>query len=459
MKRMMLVSVAIVLAAGMAGGAWAVDQYIDPANISATASTVNYQLEAIYSCNENGLTADLHTNQIGGEPPPPGQGTMWLAEKPDIDPSPWILYQFDRVYTLHTMWVWNYNQVTPSGGDRTDRGINQCTIEYSTDGTTFTQLGSTHTFAKADASPSYAHNTEIDFGGVEARYVRINAISNHGGSQSGLSEVRFYAGDEVGFETAASEGAESASPALLNVVLTSPQTQSVTVNYAVSGGTADGGGVDYTLSGGTLTFAAGQTVKVISIDISDDGLDENDETIILTLSNPTGDVQLGTAQHVYTILDPRPSVGFESGSGSAPENAQIIHRPRRIPVSLSAATASPVTLDYSVVGGSASRGIDYIIEGMSLSFSAGQTSKDILVTINDDSIQETDETIVIGLSNISGAKAGAYLQHTHTILDNDTGEPINRDLNNDGNINNLDLIVLLESWLECTLEPPELCWQ
>jgi hypothetical protein len=447
----------------MAGRAAAAVQYIDPANVSATASSVNYQLEAIYSCNGNGLTGDLHTNNIGGEPPAAGQGTMWLAEGTSTDPTPWIKYEFDKTYSLQTMWVWNYNQVTSSGGDRTTRGMKDCTIEYSVDGTNFTQLGATHTFNRADASAAYAHNTEIDFGGVSAKYVRITAMpdpaGNWGGGYPGLSEVRFYAGDQVGFETAASAGPEAASPALVNVVLTSAQAQGVTVDYSVSGGTAIGGGTDYTLAGSSLTFAAGQTVRAISIDIVDDGLDENDETIILALSNPTGGVELGTAQHIYTILDPRPSAGFETGSSSAAENAQIIHRPRRIPVSLSAVSTGPVTLDYSVAGGSASRGIDYIIEGTSLSFDAGQTSKDILVTINDDSLQESDETIIIGLSNIAGAKAGTYTQHTHTILDNDTGEPVNRDLNNDGSTNNLDLIILLESWLECTLEPPELCWQ
>ena len=40
----------------------------------------------------------------------------------------------------------------------------------------------------------YEHNTVVDFEGVEAKYVRLTALSNWGGlsTQYGLSEVRFF---------------------------------------------------------------------------------------------------------------------------------------------------------------------------------------------------------------------------------------------------------------------------
>jgi hypothetical protein len=60
----------------------------------------------------------------------------------------------------------------------------------------------------------------------------------------------------------------------------------VTVDYAVTGGTATGGGVDYILASGTLIFSAGQTSKTIPITIIDDALDEANETIRFTLSIP-----------------------------------------------------------------------------------------------------------------------------------------------------------------------------
>jgi hypothetical protein len=166
---------------------------IAPGSITTTCSSVNYQLEGYYTANENGLTGDLHTNLIGSNPavpPPPGDGTMWLSLG---IAGEWIQYEFDQIYTLTNMWVWNYNQDVTGGGDlRTNRGFNECTIEYSTNGTDWTTLGSTHFFAEADGTPTYAHNTEIGFGSVDAKYVRLTCISNHAGSHAGLSEVRFY---------------------------------------------------------------------------------------------------------------------------------------------------------------------------------------------------------------------------------------------------------------------------
>jgi len=399
-----------------AAAGFAATQFIDPANISATASSVNYQLEPVYSCNGNGLTGDLHTNQIstGAEPPNPGEGTMWLAEQ--WDTQPWIIYEFDREYTLQTMWVWNYNQVVADGSTRTGRGTRDCTIEYSTDGSNWQPLGTTHTFAIADATDTYAHNTEVDFNSVRARYVKISVLNNHGGNCSGLSEVRFYAGNMVSFATSASSVLETGGTAPVEVVLSSPVQETVTVDYSVTGGTADNG-TDYSLAPGTLTFSQGQTNRTITVPVTDDGMNEDDETVTITLSGLSGgDVQLGSfAEHTLTILDPRPKVSFAYAADEALENAGSV----QIPVTLSWPAAADVSVDYVVTGGTATGGgVDYQIAGSALTFQPGQTAKSLTITITDDGPGEGDETVVLRLSNVSaGARLGQYQQHTFTITE------------------------------------------
>src|SRR5213078_4505343 len=91
----------------------------------------------------------------------------------------------------------------------------------------------------------------------------------------------------VAFNLASSSGAESVTPANLAVALSAVSGRTVTVDYAVTGGTATGGGVDYTLASGTLTFAPGVTNQSIAIVVVDDALDEANETILVSLSNPT----------------------------------------------------------------------------------------------------------------------------------------------------------------------------
>ncbi|MHC4487074.1 MAG: hypothetical protein ACYS4T_18005 [Planctomycetota bacterium] len=71
-------------------------------------------------------------------------------------------------------------------------GLRDVTIEYSTNGTDYTTLGTTHEFARASGTAGYAHEA-VDFGSAAAKYVRLTATSNWGGvlPQYGLSEVRF----------------------------------------------------------------------------------------------------------------------------------------------------------------------------------------------------------------------------------------------------------------------------
>lgn len=115
---------------------------------------------------------------------------MWLSGMVGPDESAWIQYEFDRVYALHAMLIWNHNAMTePLIGF----GIKDAKVEYSLDGIDWTSLGEEYTFAQATGKADYASNTTIDFGAVPAKYVRITAASNWGGllAQYGLSEVRF----------------------------------------------------------------------------------------------------------------------------------------------------------------------------------------------------------------------------------------------------------------------------
>ena len=76
-------------------------------------------------------------------------------------------------------------------------------------------------------------------------------------------------------------------------------TDTVTVDYATSNGSATAGD-DYTAKSGTLSFAAGETGKTVSVPIGDDNENESDETFTVTLSNASGAV-LGTASATGTI--------------------------------------------------------------------------------------------------------------------------------------------------------------
>jgi len=111
---------------------------------------------------------------------------MWLA-LPGAEPLT-LLYEFDAVYKLHEMLVWNYNVMFELV---LGFGLKDVTVEYSTDGAEWTVLGDV-VIAQATAKADYTANTAIAFDGVAAKYVRLTVNSGWGPmGQFGLSEVRF----------------------------------------------------------------------------------------------------------------------------------------------------------------------------------------------------------------------------------------------------------------------------
>ncbi len=71
------------------------------------------------------------------------------------------------------------------------------------------------------------------------------------------------------------------------VTLNRAAAHEVSVDYATKDGSAKAG-TDYTAASGTLTFAAGETAKTVSVALLDDAIDEGKETFRLRLSNPRG---------------------------------------------------------------------------------------------------------------------------------------------------------------------------
>ena len=76
----------------------------------------------------------------------------------------------------------------------------------------------------------------------------------------------------------------------------------MTVNYATQNGSATSG-KDYTSKSGTITFAAGQTSRTITVSIKGDNKREPDETFYVVLSNPSLNALIVDGFGVGTILN------------------------------------------------------------------------------------------------------------------------------------------------------------
>ena len=222
------------------------------------------------------------------------------------------------------------------------------------------------------------------------------------------------------------EGASGTKTVSVTVSLSPAAVGPVTVLWATGGGTATAGS-DYVAVSGTLSFAAGETSKTIDVIVNGDGLYESDETFLVTLSNPTG-ATLGAAAATVTIVndDTQPTVSVTASTTSVPESGA--------PVVTYTVTrgGNPVGAISVVVGltGSATRGTDYTVSGLTtsgssllLSLADGLTTGTFTVSVVDDTVYEGNETVVASLGACTGCAAVAPVTASLTIIDNDPVPP------------------------------------
>ena len=195
-NRRMISLTGLGLAAALCFSAQAV--IVDVPHITATASSESSTAGgAQRTVDGSGLLGDLHGNQRDAE-------TMWLSKSGGrakayadgtIRGAAWIAYEFDTVYPLQEMWIWNHNQK-----GQTSRGLNKVYIDYSEDGEHWKRVSVAGqdfvVIPQASGRAQAPRDLVIDFAGQPARYVVLTADrrnGNHGSNLFGLSEVRFLA--------------------------------------------------------------------------------------------------------------------------------------------------------------------------------------------------------------------------------------------------------------------------
>ena len=190
----------------------------------------------------------------------------------------------------------------------------------------------------------------------------------------------------------------------------------VTVPFFVGGSAMEG--EDYTLSASPAVIPAGQRTTTITLSLVDDSLHEPDEMVMVFMEIPLNAEKGEPDVHTATIFDddPTPSVSFFIAGSSGGESVGTIN----LQVDLKGISALPVTVDYRATGVTATGGFnDYFLAPGTLTFEPGETSKKIVLTVIDDSTNETTETLDIVLSNVSSADLGPISTYTYIIIDND----------------------------------------
>ncbi|MFA6018357.1 MAG: Calx-beta domain-containing protein [Patescibacteria group bacterium] len=214
---------------------------------------------------------------------------------------------------------------------------------------------------------------------------------------------------------------EDAGTGSVTVTLAGGSYLGVSVNYATSSGFAISG-TDFTAASGALTWAADETgTKTFNITITDDVLDENNETINVTLSDQTNSsINDGTGTMTVTDNDATPTVTFSSDTANGSETIT----PAAFSVTLSAISGRSVTVTCSSLAGTATADIDYTPISTTVTFDPGETLKTANVIINNDTLDENNEIFSLHLADFNNVIAGTYTAVTYTITDNDSAPTV-----------------------------------
>ncbi|MFN2526610.1 MAG: Calx-beta domain-containing protein, partial [Actinomycetota bacterium] len=208
--------------------------------------------------------------------------------------------------------------------------------------------------------------------------------------------------------------------AVLTVSLSVPATNPVSVNYETEDGTATIADGDYASTGGTLTFDPGETAKTISIAVAGDDIDESDETVRLRLSAAVGGT-ISDVLGVVTITDDdepgKPDIVISDASALEGDSGTTA-----VTLTVSLSHAHPaVTVKYETSVGSATQA-DFQPTSGTLVFLPVEISKTITVQVIGDTIDESDETFTVNLSDAPNGNI-TDAQGVVTIIDDDREEP------------------------------------
>jgi hypothetical protein len=183
-------------------------------------------------------------------------------------------------------------------------------LSGSLTGTQWTLANGSFSFGSLAAGGSYR---------VTPSPVRFNftppsrAVSNLNTDQA--ADFSGAARNQVFFSPSTYRVNENNLRAPITVSRTGDTTTAATVDYATSDGTASQV-KDYNTTLGTLRFAPGETSKTFDVLLTDDNFAEANETVFLSLSNPTGGAEVGTPNTgVITIIS------NDAGSPSNPADS------------------------------------------------------------------------------------------------------------------------------------------
>lgn len=164
----------------------------------------------------------------------------------------------------------------------------------------------------------------------------------------------------------------------------------------------------------TVTFDADSREVTLELATVDDGLDEPDGEIAVTVGSSDEYVVAGAATVRVSVTDNDAVPNILIDGDRVEESVSVVS----FPVTLVGTSTQTVTVDWTTGDGTATAGEDYLSANGTLTFHPGQNRETVRVSVVDDHLPEEDETFTVTLSNATKANLQVSVA-TVTITDND----------------------------------------
>ena len=202
------------------------------------------------------------------------------------------------------------------------------------------------------------------------------------------------------------------------VTLSESSTQTVTAHWQTANHTAVAP-ADYVAASGTVTFAPGQTSKTVPVTIKGDALDEDNENFYVAFSQPTNAVIGGFfGIGVGTITDDDPTPVIAPGSLTTVEG-DAATKVVNLTVTLSQASGRTVTAHWATHNDTAVAPGDYTAASGTITFTPGQVTKTVALTIKGDNVAEANERFYVQFSAPTNATIGGFAGLAPITVNND----------------------------------------
>ena len=218
---------------------------------------------------------------------------------------------------------------------------------------------------------------------------------------------------------AAAYGSDEGGSVDVTVTLGDYFEKTVTLPLTVTG-VGGATSADYSGVPSELVFAPGETEKTFTVELTDDDVDDDDESVTLSFGTLPSALKDGGDHQTATVAirdddDPEVDVAFGAATYSADEGGTAT-----VTVTLSADPERTVIVPLTTTGQGGASNADYSGVPASVTFNTGETSKTFTFSATQDDVDDDDENVKLTFGTLPDrVSEGTQAETTVSIGDDD----------------------------------------